>query len=127
MSSGGQGIPRPYSAIIPVELLLAVAVPVGAVLLSDVYWVPLAIFVMTSVPAGVALYLHGFLPVPRSSILIGGLRLHRRRTVIDAHGDRRIALPGSPACSGRHCLFCISCSFFRLFRFFKRMTRSLFF
>ncbi len=73
MSSGGQGSPRPYSAIVPVELLLAVAVPVGAVLLSDVYWVPLAIFVMTSVPAGIALYLHGFLPVPRSSILIGGL------------------------------------------------------
>src|SRR5262245_18302597 len=73
MSSGGQGVSRQYSAIVPIELLLAMAAPVGAVLLSEVLWVPLAIFVMTSVPAGVALYLHGFLPLPRSFILGGGL------------------------------------------------------
>lgn len=71
MSSGGHGTLRPYPAIVPIELTLALAVPVTAVLLVDLYWVPMAIFVITAVPAGIALYVNGFLPVPRSAVLIG--------------------------------------------------------
>jgi len=71
MSSGGHESLRPYPAIVPLELVLAVAVPVAAVLLVDLYWVPQAIFLVTSIPAGIALYLHGRWPVPRSLVLVG--------------------------------------------------------
>lgn len=71
MSSGGQDVLRPYPVVVPIELILALAVPVAAVLLVDLYWVPQAIFVVTSIPAGIALYLNGRLPVPRSIVLAG--------------------------------------------------------
>ncbi len=73
MSSGDSDYPRPYPAIIPLELILALALPVAAVLLVDLDWVPLAIFVMTAVPAGIALLVNGFLPVPRSTVLLGAV------------------------------------------------------
>jgi O-antigen ligase len=60
-----------YSAIVPVELLLAVVVPVAAAFLFDLPWVPLAAFVIAALPAAAALHAHRFMPVPRSAVLAG--------------------------------------------------------
>lgn len=73
MSSGDQAPFRPNSPIVPVQLLLAVALPLGAVLLSSLSWVPPATFLIASIPAGIALYLHRFFPIPNSIVLIGSI------------------------------------------------------
>ena len=64
-------VSRPYSVSVTLELFLAVALPLGAVLLSNARWVPTAIFLLATVPALMALALHRFLPRPRSIVLVG--------------------------------------------------------
>ena len=73
MSVGGQIDPRPYPAIVPVELVLAVVVPVAAILSLNVYARQLPVFLITAIPAGIALYAHGLLPRPRSVVLLGAV------------------------------------------------------
>ena len=74
-------VPRPYSVSVSLELFLAVALPLGAVLVSNVRWVPTAIFLLAAIPALIALALHRFLPAPRS-IVLGGAFVFLAGTVL---------------------------------------------
>ena len=125
MSSGAHGALRPYPAIVPIELALAVAAPVAAVLLVGLYWVPLAIFVMTSIPAGIALYINGFLPVPRLTVLLG-VALYVAGGLLSTFATTGATFSEFVIWSRSAPSFCISSSFFLLFRCSKGLTRSLF-
>lgn len=60
-----------YTEVVPLELLLAVALPMAAAFLFDLAWVPVAVFAIAALPAAIALHAHRFLPVPRSVVLAG--------------------------------------------------------